>query len=284
MCRTLLFLILSLSYVSADDKILILGAVPQEIVPLVAQLQGDQKTVVQGIPCDIGKLGSHEVVIALTGVGKTNSAMVTTALLMQFHPKVAFMTGTAARIRRTVKTGDIIIASTVSFHDAGSLTADGIVQGKLDTNGKLVTTTWFTHTGEKGNPFSFADTPDLVTYAQKIAEHYVPEKVTLDGVTYQPVVRVGTVTSGDLSGVTEKKIADIKAKIDPDLMEMESAGFVQVCQFFQVPRLVIRSGSNWAEERNNDDYLRLSPIAAKHAALFTAELVRQFPSAPLSPP
>ncbi len=101
--------------------------------------------------------------------------------------------------------------------------------------------------------------------------------VTLDGAAYEPVIWKGTVTSGDLSGVTEVKIADIRAKIDPDLMEMESAAFAQVCQFFQVPHLVIRSGSNQAEERNNDDYLRLSPIAARQAALFTLEIASQLP-------
>ncbi len=264
--------------VHADDKILILGAVPQEIVPLVQALQDPQKETIDGVPCDLGKIGNHAVVIALTGVGKTNSAMVTTIMLEHYHPKLAFMTGTAARIRRTIRTGDIVIASDVSFHDAGSLTGRGMVQGKLDSNGKLTTTQWFSPTGGKMNPFSFPDSPDLVTYAQKIGEHYVPEPVTLDGNSYQPIVKLGAVTSGDLSGVTEVKIADIKAKINPDLMEMESASFSQVCQFFQVPHLVIRSGSNWAEERNNDDYLRLSPIAAKHAALFTLELVRQLPT------
>ncbi len=275
--RLLCLLLLCSSLVRGDDTILILGAVPQEIVPLVQQLQNPGKVTVAGIPCDTGKIGGYDVVIALTGVGKTSSAMVTTAMLMQFHPRLAFMTGTAARIRRTIRTGDIIIASNLSFHDAGSLTRDGMVQGKLDATGNLVTTKWFTPTGERGNPFSFPDSTELVAYAQKIAANYIPEKVTLDGTTYQPIVRVGVVTSGDLSGVTDQKIADIKAKIDPDLMEMESASFAQVCEFFQVPHLVIRSGSNWAEERNNDDYLRLSPIAAKHAALFTAELVRQLP-------
>jgi hypothetical protein len=31
------------------------------------------------------------------------------------------------------------------------------------------------------------------------------------------------------------------------------------------------------EMRNNDDYLRLSPIAARQAALFTLEIARQLP-------
>jgi len=203
--------------------------------------------------------------------------MTTTALLLALHPAKAFMTGTAARIRKTLRTGDIIIASVISFHDAGSLTSTGMVQGKLADDGTLVATTWFSPTRDRTNPFVFPDSPELVAYAAKEASRYSPEPVTLDGATYQPVIRIGTVTSGDLSGVTEAKIADIRSKIDPDLMEMESAGFAQVCQFYKIPRLVIRSGSNWAKEHNNDDYLRLSPIAARQAALFTVALVRDLP-------
>lgn len=259
---------------AAAEPILILGAVPQEIVPVVAALQDPHGRLIEGIPCDTGTIGRHEVVIALTGVGKTNSAMVTTALIIALHPPKAFMTGTAARIRRTIRTGDIIIASTTAFHDAGSLTSDGIVQGKLADDGRLVATTWFSPTRDRTNPFSFSDTPELVAYASEAATHYIPESVSVDGKSYQPVVRVGTVASGDLSGVTEAKIEDIRRKLDPDLMEMESASFAQVCQFYGVPHLVIRSGSNWAKEHNNDDYLRLSPIAARQAALFTVALVR----------
>ena len=257
--------------------ILILGAVPQEIVPVVAALKDSHPRTIEGIPCDTGRLGVHEVVVALTGVGKTNSAMVTTALIIALRPVEAFMTGTAARIRITVRTGDIIIASTTAFHDAGSLTSDGMVQGKLADNGSLVATTWFSPTRDRTNPFSFADSPELVAYASDAATLYVPESVNVDGKSYLPVVRVGTVVSGDLSGVTEAKIEDIRRKFDPDLMEMESAGFAQVCQFYRVPHLVIRSGSNRAKEHNNDDYLRLSPIAARQAALFTVALVRGLP-------
>jgi nucleoside phosphorylase len=214
---------------AASEPILILGAVPQEIVPVVAALRDPRGKFIEGIPCDTGKIGRHEVVIALTGVGKTNSAMVTTALVIALHPERAFMTGTATRIRKSVRTGDVIIASTTAFHDAGSLTSDGMVQGKLADNGSLVATTWFSPTRDRTNPFSFADSPELVAYASDAATRYVPESVSLDGKSYQPVVRVGTVVSGDLSGVTEAKIEDIRRKLDPDLMEMESAGFAQVC-------------------------------------------------------
>jgi adenosylhomocysteine nucleosidase/futalosine hydrolase len=36
----------------------------------------------------------------------------------------------------------------------------------------------------------------------------------------------------------------------------------------------VRAGSNLAQEAPNDDYLRLGPIAARQAALFSLHLLR----------
>jgi adenosylhomocysteine nucleosidase/futalosine hydrolase len=57
-------------------------------------------------------------------------------------------------------------------------------------------------------------------------------------------------------------------------MEMESAPLAHVCQTFGVPYVVVRAGSNVAQEAPNDDYLHLGPIAAKQAALFTMHLLK----------
>jgi nucleoside phosphorylase len=46
-----------------------------------------------------------------------------------------------------------------------------------------------------------------------------------------------------------------------------------VCQQLGVPCLVVRGGSNVAQEAPNDDYLRLGPIAARQAALFGIHLL-----------
>jgi hypothetical protein len=126
------------------------------------------------------------------------------------------------------RTGDIIFADTLTFHDAGSLSSTDMVQGKLDGDGHLTTTKWFSPTRAKVIPFTFTDSPDLIALAEKLAATYKPQEITLDGATYKPVIRKGSVVTGDLSGVTEAEIADIRAKLDPDLMEMESAAFAQV--------------------------------------------------------
>ena len=47
-----------------------------------------------------------------------------------------------------------------------------------------------------------------------------------------------------------------------------------MCESLGVPYLIVRAGSNVAQEAPNDDYLRLGPIAAREAAKFSLHLVK----------
>jgi nucleoside phosphorylase len=73
--------------------------------------------------------------------------------------------------------------------------------------------------------------------------------------------------------MTEIRIANLRRLFAADISEMESAPLARVCQTFGVPYLVVRAGSNAAQEAPNDDYLRLGPIAAEQAARFTLHLL-----------
>jgi len=74
--------------------------------------------------------------------------------------------------------------------------------------------------------------------------------------------------------VTDQRIKTLRERFNADIMEMESGPLGLVAEFLQVPFLVIRAGSNIAQEAPNDDYLRLGPIAAKEAAKFTVHWVK----------
>jgi nucleoside phosphorylase len=56
-------------------------------------------------------------------------------------------------------------------------------------------------------------------------------------------------------------------------MEMESGSVAQVCWYLRTPFICIRGGSNRTQGRPDNDYRRLSPFAARQAALFAVSLV-----------
>ena len=112
------------------------------------------------------------------------------------------------------------------------------------------------------------------TAADKAIATYKGPEVTVNGATYRVKVRRGIVSSSDLFGVTQARLDTLKAQFNTDIMEMESAAFAHACVLLGAPCIVVSAGSNVAQETPNDDYLRLGPIAAKQAALFSLHLLK----------
>ncbi len=115
--------------------------------------------------------------------------------------------------------------------------------------------------------------PRLLKLAKAAIPGYVAEPVTANGETYRPAVLTGVVTASDMFGVSDAKIADMKAKLDPDIMEMESAAIAQVCVQFGTPHIVFRAGSNRTQSDPGTDYRKLGQTAAAAAARWTVYFV-----------
>ncbi len=245
------------------DTIVILGAVPQEITPFTEAMGNPPKSELWGIPYYRGKIAGKSVVVAITGIGKTFTGMTTTLFISEFKPRLVLMSGTGARINPALRTGDVIVATETHEHDYGSLTRTGMVYRPL--NGPV-----------NGNEVENAFSPPkaLLDVANKAIASYHGREVTANGSTYHVNAREGVVSSSDLFGVTQDRIELLRTKFHTDIMEMESAPLGLVCQTLGVPYLVVRAGSNVAQEAPNDDYLRLGPIAAREAARFSLHLLQ----------
>jgi adenosylhomocysteine nucleosidase len=241
---------------------LVLGAVPWEVQPVWDALQEIKTGKIYDFPFWSGTLGEKSVVVAITGVGKTNAAMISTLFIDRFKPTRLIYTGTAARVNRSLNTGDIILGTKVVHHDFGTLQKTGMLYRK--TIGPV-----------KGHPthFQYKANPTLLKSAVEAAKSFPPREVTANGKTYVPALRPGIICAGDVFGMTEWKLADIRKKIGADLVEMEGSAIGQVCHELHQPFLVIRAGSNFAQENPGSDYKRLGNIAARSAALFVVHLL-----------
>jgi nucleoside phosphorylase len=113
----------------------------------------------------------------------------------------------------------------------------------------------------------------LLSKADAALASYRGPQVTANGETYTVKARRGVVSSSDLFGVTQQRIDQLRTMFHTDIMEMESAPLGHVCETLGVPYLIVRAGSNVAQEAPNDDYLRLGPIAAREAAKFSLHLL-----------
>lgn len=261
--------------------VLILGAVPQELASIQQALGERRADSVNGIHCDAGTLGPRQVVVALTGIGKTDAAMTATALVQHYSPSAVFWTGTAARVRQSLRVGDVIVATKVMHYDVGRETPGGTLydfygyakNADVKPTDRPMVISKDVHSTES----AFACDPALLAFAQAFLKGYHPEPVAALGPPYVPQVRTGFIVAGDLATLTNDRIAEIRRNVDPDLLEMEAGAVAQVCTFFHVPFLIICGGSDLLKEDNPGDYALLSPIAARQAARFTQSLVAALP-------
>jgi len=237
---------------------LILSAMPSEIRLIQAHVQRPRAGRLAGFPYVAGVLRGRRVVTTVTGVGVTNGAMVAALFIHHFRPAEVLVSGTGSRFNPRINTGDTVISTKTIHHAAGSLTNRGMVYRKV--RGPLAgqMTHWY-----------YRPDARLLRLAKAAIAGYTAEPVTVNGATYVPRVLTGVVSASDLFGVSDAKIADMKKKLNPDIMEMESAAIAQVCTQLGVPHLVFRAGSNRTQSNPGNDYRLLGQKAAAAAARWT---------------
>ena len=248
---------------SSSGLTLILSAMPSEIRLIQERMKPGAKTgTLAGFPYKQGVLEGRRTVTAVTGVGVTNGAMVAALFIEKFRPSELIVSGTGSRFNPRIRTGDTVISTRTIHHAAGSLTDSGMVYRKVrgPLDGQM------TH-------YQFAPDARLLRLAKAAIPGYEAEPVTAGGETYRPAVLTGVVTASDLFGVSDAKIADMRAKLDPDIMEMESAAIAQVCVQLGTPHIVFRAGSNRTQSNPGSDYRKLGQTAAHAAARWTVYFV-----------
>jgi adenosylhomocysteine nucleosidase len=242
----------------APGATLILSAMPSEIRLIRMQLQRPRTGRLACFPYVAGKLRGRRVVTAVTGVGVTNGAMVAALFVHAFRPAEVVVSGTGSRFNPRIRTGDTVISTQTIHHAAGSLTNEGMVYRKV--RGPLAgqMTHWY-----------YRPDARLLRLARAAITGYDAEPVSVAGATDRRRVVLGVVTASDLFGVSDAKIADMQAKLKPDIMEMESAAIAQVCTQLGVPHIVFRAGSNRTQSDPGSDYRKLGQKAAAAAARWT---------------
>jgi adenosylhomocysteine nucleosidase len=246
------------------DCTLVLGAIPQESELVEWALKGKKNGRLAGFPYVSGRIGGRRVIVVVTGIGKTCATLITVLFVEKFRPREVLMTGTASRINPAIRNGDVIVGEVTCNHDFGSFAKSDVME-------------YFSAAGPLGDhlPIIYPGDRRLLAAAQRAIRTHVPETASQQTPPYLPRVRPGRITSGDQFGITDRRIADIRRQLRPDLMEMESGSVAQACWYLSTPFLCIRSGSNRTQNSPDNDYRKLSPFASRQAALFTISLIRE---------
>lgn len=264
-CLALILPVASCTSRSAREvrPVAVLGAFDREVSLLEQSLTDADTREIEGISFVSGRIAGRPVVVAWTGVGKANAAMVTTLLIEHFKPRQVIFTGIAGAVDPNLEPGDIVIAEQTAHHDMGTWWPEGIEHGGV--RNRLTGGT---------NPTFFPGDPNLLAAAARAAQAATFDPIAHRNGRRPPRVIVGTVVTGDTFIMSTDRCAELAEKLGADAVEMEGAAVAQICYQQGIACLVIRSIADKADESAVVDKQKFYALAAENSAELVAGILK----------
>ena len=214
-------------------NIAIMGAMPEEIAPLLERVGEYKLTEFAGNKYYEATYAGHNLVIAYSKIGKVFSTLTATTMLQKFGAEVLLFSGVAGAINPKLKIGNLIAATKLCQHDL-DITAFGHPHGYVP----------------EGKQFIEAD-KTLVAKAMNVAKDMGLELME------------GTIATGDQFVADPVKNKWIGETFNADALEMEGASVACVCDAMNVPFFILRAISDAADMDASfsfDEFLESSAI------------------------
>jgi adenosylhomocysteine nucleosidase len=243
-------------------RIGILSAMPQELQAVLDLMPDEHMERCAGREFWPGHLAGHDVVAAVSGIGKVAAATTATLLLERYQVSAIVFTGVAGGLGKGVAVGDVVVASELLQHDmdASPLVprheVPGYGRARFATD-----TAWraaLHHAAQR-------------TLAQ--ATQVLGPQAVADFGLQHARVHEGLVVSGDRFVATTAESATLRHTL-PDALavEMEGAAVAQVCHDFCVPFALVRTVSDRADDAAHVDFVR---FVTEVASAFSAHIVHE---------
>ena len=198
-------------------KIAIMGAMREEIDPILEAVGGYARTEHAGNIFYECNYGGHDLVIAYSKIGKVFSAITASVMCERYGAEALLFSGVAGGISRDLKIGDMVMASALCQHDV-DITAFGHPYGFIPEGSVMIETD-----------------PQLRSLASEIA-------VDMGIDLFE-----GIIATGDQFVASAERKAWIEATFHADALEMEGGSVACVCQNFGIPFFVLRAISDSAD-------------------------------------
>jgi len=238
----------------------VMCAIPQELRHLRGALADEGITEIGGARFHRGTLDGHDVVLADTGMGKVNAAVVATLLADRFRCGAVVFTGVAGGLDVDAHIGDVVIAERAVQHDAG-LVEDDRLQTYQAGHVQFINPT---------DRLGYDADPELLARVrERLAGFTLPAmSSTAGGHDLAPRITYGTILTGDQYLNCEVTRERLFRQFGGRAIEMEGAAVAQVCEAFDVPWLVVRALSDLAGRESKFDFMTfVEEVAASSAAI-----------------
>ena len=224
-------------------KIAIMGAMPEEIAPIL-EIVGQYKTTeYAGNSYYEANYKGSELVIAYSKIGKVFSTLTAATMIEHFGCEKLLFSGVAGGINPALKIGDLIVATKLSQHDL-DITAFGHPMGFVPGGSVFVETD-----------------KELLLLAKEVAKEL--------GKTVQE----GIIATGDQFVHDEKVKANIVKHFKADALEMEGGSVAVVCNALNVPFFILRAISDTADTDASFSFDEFMISSAVISAEFVMKMV-----------
>ena len=224
----------------------IIGAMDEELQPLLQELILCRKEIKAKMEFNFGTLYKKEIVIVRSGIGKVNAAICAQILIDDFKVDKIINIGIAGGVGERVSPGDVVIASDLVQHDM-----DTSVFG--DRIGQI----------PRIEAFDFKCDKSLIDIA-------IISCKDMEGSNWF----LGRIVTGDQFIANLEKIKWISKEFNAMACEMEGASIAQACYLNDVPFVVIRSISDNAENNANMDYEEFKSVAVNNSTKILKNMLR----------
>jgi adenosylhomocysteine/aminodeoxyfutalosine nucleosidase len=226
-----------------SQKIAIMGAMPEEIEPIIDKLDDVQMNVYGDNKYYEGSYHGQEVVVAYSKIGKVFATLTATTLIEKFGCDMLLFSGVAGAISDELEIGDLIIANGLCQHDL-DITAFG-------------------------HPFGYVPEGNVCISTDAVLRDIAKNVAKQKGLS----IKEGIIATGDQFIADPERKEWIKATFKADALEMEGASVAVVCNALNVPFFILRAISDSADmdaSFNFDEFLESS---AKISADFILSMV-----------
>jgi len=224
-------------------KIAIMGAMPEEIEPIISQLDNLQVTEYGANKYYEGNYKGKDVVVAYSKIGKVFATLTATLLIEKFGCEMLLFSGVAGAISDELSIGDLIIA-------------DGLCQHDLDI-------TAF------GHPYGYVPEGEVCIPTDVKLRDIAKKVAKAKGIE----LKEGVIATGDQFIACSDKKAWIEKTFKADALEMEGASVAVVCSSLDIPFFILRAISDAADMDASFNFDEFLDSSAKISADFILSMV-----------
>ena len=226
-------------------KLAIMGAMPEEIAPILERLDGYLTTEYAGNKYYEGTYKGVDLVIAYSKIGKVFSTLTATTMIEYFGAKKLLFSGVAGAVSPDLKVGDLVVATKLSQHDL-DITAFGHPYGYVP----------------EGSVYVEAD-KGMIELSKSVAADMGLH------------VKEGIIATGDQFVANEERKNWIGETFNADALEMEGGSVAVVCNALNVPFFILRAISDAADMDASFSFDEFLESSAKISADFVMKMVEK---------